>query len=189
MKKLLEISSFYTYLLKMTVIWCTAPEIWSATEFLSFWGPFFLIWNILLHMSTINEGHMIHGSWNIMCNTEFFVILGHFCSFIPWLPRKSKFWKIDLCTINDNHMIYAFSFFVIFCSFIHLTTQKIIWCMVREIWSRINRFFFFSFLVVFCSFTTLKLQNQNFWKKDKTLEISSFYTRVPKVMIICYTVP
>ena len=143
MKKLLEISSFYTYLLKMTVIWCTAPEIWSATEFLSFWGPFFLIWNILLHMSTINEGHMIHGSWNIMCNTEFFVILGHFCSFIPWLPRKSKFWKIDLCTINDNHMIYAFSFFVIFCSFIHLTTQKIIWCMVREIWSRINRFFFF----------------------------------------------
>ena len=120
MKKLLEISSFYTYVPKMTVIWCTAPEIWSATEFLSFWGPFFPIWNILLHISTINEDHMIHGSWNIMCNTEFFVILGHFLLFHPLTTQKIKVlknWLVhnNMCTINDNHMMYAFSFFVIFC--------------------------------------------------------------------------
>ena len=189
MKKLLEISSFYTYLLKMTVIWCTAPEIWSATEFLSFWGPFFLIWNILLHMSTINEGHMIHGSWNIMCNTEFFVILGHFLLFHPLTTQKIKVLKNWL--MHNKWQSYDLCIFL-FCHFLlfyppnnpedHMMYGS--WDMEQD-----KQIFFFSFLVVFCSFTTLKLQNQNFWKKDKTLEISSFYTRVPKVMIICYTVP
>ena len=32
-------------------------------------------------------------------------------------------------------------------------------------------------------------KNQNFEKMKKGLEISSFYTNVPKLMIICYTVP
>ena len=32
-------------------------------------------------------------------------------------------------------------------------------------------------------------KNQNFEKLKKNLEILSFYTRVPKIMIICYTVP
>ena len=32
-------------------------------------------------------------------------------------------------------------------------------------------------------------KNQNFEKMKKSLEISSFYTSVPKIMIICYTVP
>ena len=33
------------------------------------------------------------------------------------------------------------------------------------------------------------LKNENFTKMKKCLEISSFYTSVPKIMIICYTVP
>ena len=33
------------------------------------------------------------------------------------------------------------------------------------------------------------LKNQNFKTLKKTLEILSFYTIVPKIMIICYTVP
>ena len=33
------------------------------------------------------------------------------------------------------------------------------------------------------------LKNQNVEKMEKDLEISSFYTSVPKIMIICYTVP
>ena len=32
-------------------------------------------------------------------------------------------------------------------------------------------------------------KNQNLKKWKKSLEISSFYTSVPKIMIICYTVP
>ena len=40
-KNLLEISSFYTYVPKITIIWCIFPEIWSETEnFLSFWAIF-----------------------------------------------------------------------------------------------------------------------------------------------------
>ena len=41
-KKHLEILSFYTSVPQMTNIWCTVPEIWSATDqfFLSFWTIF-----------------------------------------------------------------------------------------------------------------------------------------------------
>ena len=57
----------------------------------------------------------------------------------------------------------------------------------------------FSFWINFCPFYPLpfllnspkkrnfkKLKNKN---NNKNLEISSFYTKVPKIMIICYTAP
>ena len=48
----------------------------------------------------------------------------------------------------------------------------------------------FSFWAIFCSFTPLTAQKIKISKKwNKKLEISSFYTSVPKLMIICYTVP
>ena len=50
---------------------------------------------------------------------------------------------------------------------------------------------YFSFWAIFCPLTPLTQKNHIsflFFKK-KPLEISSFYTSVPKVMIICYTVP
>ena len=49
---------------------------------------------------------------------------------------------------------------------------------------------FLSFWAIFCPFTLLttqKIKILKFWKKH--LEISSFYTSVPKIMIICFTVP
>ena len=49
---------------------------------------------------------------------------------------------------------------------------------------------FLSFWTIFCPFTPLTTQKIKIlknWKKH--LEISSFYTSVPKIMIICYTVP
>ena len=43
---------------------------------------------------------------------------------------------------------------------------------------------YFSFWAIFCPFTPVTCpKNQNFKKKKKYLEISSFYTCVPKVMI------
>ena len=48
----------------------------------------------------------------------------------------------------------------------------------------------FSFWAIFCPFTPLtaeKIKLSKEWKKH--LEISSFYNSVPKIMIICYTVP
>ena len=49
---------------------------------------------------------------------------------------------------------------------------------------------YFSFWAIFCPFTPLTAQKIKILKKwKKHLEISSFYTSVPKIMIICYTVP
>ena len=52
----------------------------------------------------------------------------------------------------------------------------------------------FSFWAIFCPFTP-KLQNTPYRPKDQNLKkiknmpASLFYTSVPKIMIICYTVP
>ena len=59
------------------------------------------------------------------------------------------------------------------------------WDMVRD---RCN--WYFSFWAIFCIFTLLtarKIKILIKWKKF--LEISSFYICVPKIMIICYTIP
>ena len=64
--------------------------------------------------------------------------------------------------------------------------MKIIWCMFPEIWSATDR----VILGHFSPFTPLAIQkNQNFGKMEKQLNISSFYTRLPKIMLICFTVP
>ena len=73
---------------------------------------------------------------------------------------------LHMCTINDNHMVYGS------------------WDMERD---RQN---FLSFWTIFCPFTLLTTRKIKILKKwQKRLEISSFYTSVPKIMIICYTVP
>ena len=73
---------------------------------------------------------------------------------------------LHMCIINKNHMMYGS------------------WDMERE------RQIFFSFWTIFCLFTPLTTQKIKILKKwKKCLEISSFYTSVPKIMIICYTIP
>ena len=48
----------------------------------------------------------------------------------------------------------------------------------------------FSFWTIFCPYTTLPAQKMKISQKwKKTLELSSFNTSVPKIMIICCTVP
>ena len=59
--------------------------------------------------------------------------------------------------------------------------------MVPEISTTTGRFFLSSW-AIFYPFTPLTPQ-KNEKRKKKTLEISSFYSNVPKIMIICYTVP
>ena len=66
---------------------------------------------------------------------------------------------LQQCTINDNHMMYGS-------------------------WDKM------SFWTIFCCFTPLTTQEIKILKNGKKhLEISSFYTSVPKIMIICCTVP
>ena len=111
-----------------------------------------------------------------MQRTELFVIDRFLPFYPPNNPENQNFEKmktrpgdfiiLHMCTINNNHIMYGswdtepngqnfLSFWIIFCPFTSVTTQKI------------------------------KILKK--WKKD--LEISSFYKIVPKIMIICYTVP
>ena len=62
-----------------------------------------------------------------------------------------------------------------------------VYCSWDMMHYRCNRYF--SFWAMFCPFTTLTAWKIEIKKKTKKhLEIS-FYTSVPKIMIICYTVP
>ena len=121
-----------------------------------------------------------------------------------------------MCTINDNHIMYSFwdieherhiflSFWTIFCPFTLLTTQKIKilknWkkmsgdiilhmCPINGSWyMECNRQIFLSFWAIFCPFTPLKTWKIKIFRKWKKLLEILFYTSVPKIMIICYSVP
>ena len=71
----------------------------------------------ILHMFTINDNHMMHGSQDRAGQTEFFVILDRFLSF--YLPNNSKnqnFEKLKThqdiiilhkCTKNHDQMLYC----------------------------------------------------------------------------------
>ena len=148
----------------MTVIWYMVPEIWSATDrILCHFGPFFTLllppplttqkikilkkWgkksgDIILYMCTINNNHMMYGSWDMKCDGQNFLPLRTvFCNLTPLTTRKIKYlknWKekkkpgdiiiLHMRAINDNQMMYGswdiernrqnfLSFWTIFCQF------------------------------------------------------------------------
>ena len=123
---------------------------------------------------------MIYGSWDMERNRQnFFVILDHFLpSYLPEQSVKSKFWKNEkkACRYNFTHVYHKLSI-------------TFIWCMVPEIWSATDRTFcnVGSFFVLWPNQQPKNLKLKKKWKK--CLEISSFYTSAPKIMIIYYTIP
>ena len=60
---------------------------------------------------------------------------------------------------------------------------------VPEIWCVTDVIVIFHFGLFFALLLPNSPKNENFKKMKKSLEISSFYTSVPKIMIIWYTVP
>ena len=103
---------------------------------------------ITLHMCTINDSHMMYGSWDTEHNaqqTDFFLSFWIiFCPFTTPTTQKSKILKkkttgdviLYMCTINDNCIMYGswhiehdrqifLSFWTNFCPFTILKTQKI----------------------------------------------------------------
>ena len=118
---------------------------------------------------------MIHGSKNIRSDTQKFLsFCVIFCPFSPLTTWKIKILKLkkktpgdiiilQICTINDNHMMYDS------------------WDMEHD------RQKFLSFWTLFCPFTPLTTQKIKILKNcTKYVEISSFYTCVPKITIIWY---
>ena len=128
-------------------------------------------------MRNINDNHMMYGSWDMKCNKQNFLSFRvMFCPFTPLTSQKiTIFLKMTTtpgdiiilhkCTINDNHMIYGFRD-------MKCNSQNILW-----------------FWAIFCHFTPLTTQKIKILKKKNHLEISSFHTSVPKIMIIYYNVP
>ena len=133
---------------------------------------------IILHMCTINDNHIMYGSWDMDCDRQTFLSFWTiFCPFTPlktWKIKILKKWKkipgdiiiSHMCTLNNNYMMYGF------------------WDM------ECNGQYFLSFWTVFCPFTPLTVRRTTILKKwKKHLETSSFYTSVPKIMIRWCTVP
>ena len=121
-----------------------------------------------------------------MQRTEPFVFLERFLLFHSPNPENKNFEKIKItpgdviilhmCTINNNHKMCGS-------------------CDMEG-----NKHNSLSFWTIFYPFTLLPFypwsKKSTFWKNEKTknkkkkhMDISSFYKRVTKTMIICYTVP
>ena len=73
---------------------------------------------ITLHMRTINENQMIYGSWDMEHDKQNFCHFGPFLPFYaPNNPKNQNFEKmkntpgditiLNICAINDNHMMYG----------------------------------------------------------------------------------
>ena len=88
-------------------------------------------------------------------------------------------WKIKILKKWSKHLY-------ILSSYTCIPQMMIIWCMVPEIWST-EFLVILDYFLPFYPLTTPKIKILKKWKN--TLEIASFYTNVPKIMIICYTVP
>ena len=169
-------------------------------------------------MCTINDSYMMYTEVKVQWK-EFFVILDWSLPFYPPNNTKDQNFEkmiktpgdmiiLHRFTINDNHIMYGswdmkrdeqnfLSFWTIFYPFTCLTTQKIKISKTRKKCREILSLYDVWFLRYEASFYSNKpnkqtLTNQKIeilknWKKR--LEISSFYTSVPKIMVICYNVP
>ena len=146
-------------------VWFLTYGAWR-TEFLLFWTnscPFTHIttqkikilktakkpgYIIILHKCTINDNHMMYGSWDMKHDKQNFLSFWtvFFPLYSPNNPKNQNFQKLkkspgDIiilhkCTKNHNHMLCCswdmvhnrcnyFSFWAIFCPFTSLTAQKL----------------------------------------------------------------
>ena len=106
---------------------------------------------IILQMCTINDSHMMYGSWDMECNRENLEFFCHFRLFIALLPPPPLITQ----KINENTAWRYYHFTQVY----HKWHMTIIWCMVPEIQSATD--------------------NQNFEKLKKIPGDIIIYTCVP----------
>ena len=113
--------------------------------------------------------------------TGFF--LSFWAIFLPFYPTNKpkikmlKKWRKKHLEISSFYTNVTKILIILYCS----------WDMVHDGFNS-----YFSFWAIFWLLTPLtaqKLKISQKWKKKKHLEVPSFYKSVPKIMIICYTVP
>ena len=102
---------------------------------------------IILLMCTINDNHMMYGSWDMECDRQNFCHCGPFFALL--LPLTTR--KIRILKKWKKHL-EILSFYT--C----VPQMTIIWWMVPEIWSVADRVF--CHFGLFLPFTTLKNQKK-----------------------------
>ena len=125
-------------------------------------------------MCTKNHNHMMYSSWDTQWDRrKFLSFWAIFCPFTTW--------KIKILTLKKNTWRYYY-----FTHLHHKWQSYDVWFLRYGVWQT-------EFFVILDRFLPFYPPNNpkntilKNWKKH--LEISSFYTSVPKIMIICYTVP
>ena len=120
---------------------------------------------ILLCASYVHHKWRLYNTWFLkykVQQTNFFVILGHFLLFHPSDNSENQ----NSEKLKKSRKILSFYTCVL--------QMTITWCMVHETWNATD---------IFLSFWTMLPYF------GPCLEISSFYTKVPKIMIRWYMVP
>ena len=157
-------------------------------------------------MCTKNHKHMRYSSRGTECD-RIFVILGHFCPFnpSPLKTRKPKLWKNEysiwrshhfkLSNKKHDHVMYAYSDME--CNGYNFLSFQAIFALLQKLtppppppyWPW--KIKFGKKGQYFCPFTPspLKSQKMKISKMKKNPGDIIFYTSVPKIMIIPYTVP
>ena len=107
-----------------------------------------------------------------------FLILGHFLPFYPTNSQKNQ----NLEKMKKKKCLEISSFYIF------VPKIMIRWCTVPEIWY-VTDVIIFYFGPFFALLPCNSPKNQNFEKMKNTLDISSFYICVPKIMIRWCTVP
>ena len=139
-KNLLEISSFYTCVPKITI------KFWKKK-----WKKCLDILSFYTYMCIINEDHMIYGSWNIRCDRQKF--LSFWAIFCPFSPLTT--WKIKILTLKKTPGDII----------ILQTWMTVIWCMVPQIWSATDIIFcHFGLILPFYPLATWKIKILKKWK-------------------------
>ena len=111
---------------KITIIWCMVPEIWSEADrifchselLFAFYLPPLWIQKIkilkkmkktsediiILQICTINDSHMMYGSWGTECNRQNVWPFWTFSALLPpWQSQKSKFWKNEKTALRSYY--------------------------------------------------------------------------------------
>ena len=165
MKKFVGILSFYTCVPKITIIWCTVPDIQSGTDSMfCHFGPFFASpFFALLPPYGPRKSKFWKNEKNTWRYYHFTNVYHKWQSYDVWFLR---------CEVQRRDFL---SFWTIFCPFTLLSTRKIkilinwkkhldillfyicvskmttMWCVVPEIWSMTDRIFL-SFWTIFSPF-------------------------------------
>ena len=136
---------------------------------------------MILNVSIINENHiwcMIPEIWSAPD-----IFLSSWAIFCPFTPITARKMKISQKMKKPGDVIILYK-----CS-TNVAQIMMIGYTVPEIWRVTDVIVFFDFGLFFCHFTPITAQKMKISKKWKRRLEISFYTSVPQIMIISYTVP